>query len=90
MFPSLAYFPPATNNHAMKNLQASPCIRFNKDGILLAVSTIENGVKILANSDGVKLLRTVENRTFDASRVASAAVVKVKFLTWQILLQYVC
>ncbi|XP_038696642.1 topless-related protein 4-like isoform X2 [Tripterygium wilfordii] len=57
-------------------LPASPCIRFNKDGILLAVSTKENGVKILANADGIRLLRIVENRTFDASRAASAAVVK--------------
>lgn len=73
----------------MTNLQASPCIRFNKEGILLAVSTNENGVKILANSDGIRLLRTVENRSFDASRVASAAVVKVNFLSWQILLKYV-
>ncbi|KAF5749629.1 topless-related protein 4 isoform X4 [Tripterygium wilfordii] len=57
-------------------LPASPCIRFNKDGTLLAVSTKENGVKILANADGLRLLRVVENRTFDASRAASAAVVK--------------
>lgn len=57
--------------------QASPCIRFNKEGILLAVSTNDNNVKILANAEGIRLLRTVENRTFDASRVASAAVVKV-------------
>ncbi|GAB2300307.1 Topless- protein 4 [Dionaea muscipula] len=57
-------------------LPASPSIRFNKDGTLLAVSTNENGVKILANSDGVRLLRVVDNRPFDASRVASAAVVK--------------
>ena len=61
----------------IKYLQASPCIRFNKEGILLAVSTNENGIKILANQEGIRLLRTMENRTFDASRVASAAVVKV-------------
>lgn len=59
-------------------MQASPCIRFNKEGILLAVSTNDNGVKILANTDGIRLLRTVENRAFDASRVASTAVVKVQ------------
>ncbi|KAJ9688694.1 hypothetical protein PVL29_014377 [Vitis rotundifolia] len=57
-------------------LPASPCIRFNKEGILLAVSTNENGIKILANQEGIRLLRTMENRSFDASRVASAAVVK--------------
>ena len=63
-----------TNYPGLANLQASPCIRFNKEGILLAVSTNDNGVRILANADGIRLLRTVENRTFDASRVASAAV----------------
>ncbi|XP_034223310.1 topless-related protein 4-like isoform X3 [Prunus dulcis] len=57
-------------------LPASPTIRFNKEGILLAASTNDNGIKILANSDGIRLLRTVESRTFDASRAASAAAVK--------------
>ncbi|KAI5680896.1 hypothetical protein M9H77_02123 [Catharanthus roseus] len=57
-------------------LPASPCIRFNKEGILMAVSTNDNGIKILANAEGVRLLRTMENRPFDASRMASASVVK--------------
>ncbi|XP_022730861.1 topless-related protein 4-like isoform X2 [Durio zibethinus] len=57
-------------------LPPSPCIRFNKEGTLLAVSTDDNGVKILANSDGIRLLWTVENRAFDGSRVASATIVK--------------
>ncbi|XP_031271901.1 topless-related protein 4-like [Pistacia vera] len=57
-------------------LPASPCIRFNKEGILLAVSTNDSNVKILANGDGLRLLRTVENRAFDASRVAAPAVLK--------------
>nr|POE69321.1 isoform 2 of topless-related protein 4 [Quercus suber] len=34
-------------------LLASPCIRFNKEGILLTVSTRENGINILANADGL-------------------------------------
>lgn len=66
-------------------LQASPRIRFNKEGILMAVSTSENGIKILANQDGIRLLRTMESRPFDASRVASASIVKV---TW--FLYYAC
>ncbi|KAL5769032.1 hypothetical protein ACOSQ2_015815 [Xanthoceras sorbifolium] len=65
-----------TSIDAEGGLPASPCIKFNKEGILLAVSTNDNGVKILANADGFRLLRTVENRSFDASRVAPAAVVK--------------
>uniref|UniRef100_A0A804R901 CTLH domain-containing protein n=2 Tax=Zea mays TaxID=4577 RepID=A0A804R901_MAIZE len=57
-------------------LIASPRIRFNKEGTLLAVSTVDNGIKILANADGLRLLRTLENRSFDASRNASEAVTK--------------
>ncbi|KAI9083185.1 hypothetical protein K1719_034918 [Acacia pycnantha] len=67
-----------TSVDAEGGLQPSPCIRFNKEGILLAVSTNDNGIKILANADGIRLLRTVENRTFDASRVATASVVKAQ------------
>ncbi|KAH7860735.1 hypothetical protein Vadar_017405 [Vaccinium darrowii] len=44
----------------------------------LAVSTNDNGIKILANADGMRLLRTVESRSIDASRFGSPAVVKVK------------
>ncbi|CAK7345436.1 unnamed protein product [Dovyalis caffra] len=65
-----------TSIDAEGGLPASPCIRFNKEGTLLAVATKDNSIKILANSDGMRLLRTVESRTFDASRAASAAVVK--------------
>ncbi|KAI3684330.1 hypothetical protein L6452_33553 [Arctium lappa] len=55
-------------------LPASPRIRFNKDGALLAVSSNENGIKILANSDGLRLLRTFENLSYDAaSRTPEAA-----------------
>ncbi|XP_062011765.1 protein TPR3-like isoform X1 [Rosa rugosa] len=61
-----------TSTDADGGLLASPPIRFNKEEILLAVSTNDNGIKLLANSDGIRLLRTV-----DASRAASVAVVKV-------------
>ncbi|KAG8096738.1 hypothetical protein GUJ93_ZPchr0013g34568 [Zizania palustris] len=57
-------------------LPASPRVRFNKEGTLLAVSTHDNGIKILANADGARLLRTLENRSFDASRSASETVTK--------------
>ncbi|PRQ31917.1 hypothetical protein RchiOBHm_Chr5g0040691 [Rosa chinensis] len=53
-----SFFP--TNHHGLKILQASPPIRFNKEGILLAVSTNDNGIKILANLYGIRLLRTVD------------------------------
>ncbi|XP_054780922.1 protein TOPLESS-like isoform X2 [Prosopis cineraria] len=53
-------------------LPASPRIRFNKDGTLLAVSANENGIKILANADGIRLLRTLENSAYEASRPSEA------------------
>ncbi|XP_022714819.1 topless-related protein 4-like isoform X2 [Durio zibethinus] len=69
-----------TATNADGGLPASPCLRFNKDGILLAVSTNENGIKILANADGARLLRSIEaralDRVLDASRAASTAVAK--------------
>ena len=58
--------------------QASPCLRFNKEGILLAVSTNDNGIKILANADGSRLLHSIETRALNASRAVSAVVAKVK------------
>jgi WD40 repeat protein len=57
-------------------LPASPCLRFNKEGMLLAVSTNENGIKILGNADGVRLLRSIESRALDASRLTSGTIVK--------------
>ncbi|KAG5115177.1 hypothetical protein JHK84_041290 [Glycine max] len=51
-------------------LPGSPRIRFNKDGALLAVSAKENGIKILANADGIRLLRTLENSLYDTSRTS--------------------
>ncbi|KAL5699411.1 hypothetical protein ACHQM5_030320 [Ranunculus cassubicifolius] len=57
-------------------LPASPRIRFNKEGTLLAVSANDNAIKIMATIDGLRLLRTFENRSFDASRIASEAVSK--------------
>ncbi|GFZ11859.1 transducin family protein [Actinidia rufa] len=57
-----------TSIDADGNLPASPRIRFNKDGTLLAVSANENGIKILANSDGLRMLRAFES--YDASRAS--------------------
>ncbi|XP_057772828.1 LOW QUALITY PROTEIN: topless-related protein 4 [Salvia miltiorrhiza] len=49
-------------------LPASPCIRFSKEGALLAVSTSENGIKILANAEGIRLMRSMENRAGTTSK----------------------
>lgn len=59
-----------TSIDADGGLPASPRIRFNKDGTLLAVSGNENVIKILANSEGVRLLRTFENLSYDVSRAS--------------------
>ncbi|XP_059644318.1 protein TOPLESS isoform X2 [Cornus florida] len=59
-----------TSIDADGGLPASPRVRFNKDGTLLAVSANENGIRILANSDGLRLLRTFENLSYDAPRAS--------------------
>ncbi|KAH7427885.1 hypothetical protein KP509_10G065300 [Ceratopteris richardii] len=43
-------------------LPVNPKLRFNKDGYLLAVTTNDNGIKILANAEGLRLLRAIESR----------------------------
>eukprot|EP01018_Ginkgo_biloba_P025287 Gb_39002 [translate_table: standard] len=53
-------------------LQNSPCIRFNKEGSLLAVTTIDNGIKILANADGLRLFQQVSG-TIPNVAVSTAA-----------------
>ncbi|XP_043721893.1 protein TOPLESS-like [Telopea speciosissima] len=65
-----------TTIEADGGLPASPRIRFNKEGTLLAVSTNDNGIKILGNAEGLRLLRTFDSRSFDASRVISETVTK--------------
>ncbi|XWS57340.1 hypothetical protein CRYUN_Cryun09bG0165800 [Craigia yunnanensis] len=49
-------------------LPASPRLRFNKEGSLLAINTNDNGIKILANSDGSRLIRMLESRAVDKNR----------------------
>lgn len=69
-----------TTVDAEGGLSASPCIRFNKEGILLAASTIENGVKILANAEGVRIIRAIESRTVDPSRLGSGSVARAHMI----------
>ncbi|KAL8042991.1 hypothetical protein ABFX02_09G089000 [Erythranthe guttata] len=57
-----------TSIDADGGLPASPCIRFSKEGTLLAVSTSENGVKILANTEGIRQMRSMENRAGASSK----------------------
>lgn len=64
--------------------KASPRIRFNKNGTLLAVSANENGIKILANADGFRVLRAFENLAFDASRSSEGAKVLFSSLEYSV------
>lgn len=49
-------------------LPSLPRLRFNKEGTLLAVTTTDNGIKILANAAGLRSLRTNEAPPFEALR----------------------
>ncbi|KAG6537079.1 hypothetical protein ZIOFF_002160 [Zingiber officinale] len=57
-----------TTTDADGGLPASPRLRFNRDGSLLAVTTTDNGIKILVNTDGQRLVRMFESRGFEGSR----------------------
>ncbi|PON89861.1 Topless-related protein [Trema orientale] len=63
-----------TTVDAEGDLPASPRIRFNKEGTLLAVSANDNKIKILATVDGLRLMRAYESHSLLASRVASEIV----------------
>ncbi|KAH0453552.1 hypothetical protein IEQ34_017876 [Dendrobium chrysotoxum] len=62
-----------TTTDAEGGLSASPRIRFNKLGSLLAVSTSDNCIKILANAEGFQLLRSYESRHYSVARSVSEA-----------------
>ncbi|KAM7274408.1 hypothetical protein ACFE04_029072 [Oxalis oulophora] len=66
-----------TTTDAEGGLPSLPRLRFNKDGNLLAVTTADNGFKILANAVGLRSIKTVENPPFEALRmptIDSAAI----------------
>ncbi|KAF3541577.1 hypothetical protein F2Q69_00024917 [Brassica cretica] len=57
-----------TSTDAEGGLPALPRLRFNREGNLLAVSTAENGFKILANTAGFRSLRAMEASAFETMR----------------------
>ncbi|XP_030957790.1 topless-related protein 3 [Quercus lobata] len=69
------------NNNILASTEADgglpslPRLRFNKEGNLLAVTTADNGFKILANAAGLRSLRPIEPPSFEALRspIESAA-----------------
>lgn len=48
--------------------QSLPHLRFNKEGNLLAVTASGGGLKVLANADGIKFLRTIEARSYEGPK----------------------
>ncbi|GLU01278.1 hypothetical protein SLE2022_185900 [Rubroshorea leprosula] len=53
------------------DLPPNPCIRFNKEGTLLAVFANQNKIKILATEDQDQLLQTAENYSVDTPQDVS-------------------
>ncbi|XP_038991993.1 topless-related protein 2-like [Hibiscus syriacus] len=57
-----------TSTEAEGGLPSIPRLRFNKEGNLLVATTADNGFKVLANSNGLRALRLMEARSYEASR----------------------
>ncbi|KAK6930217.1 WD40 repeat [Dillenia turbinata] len=60
-----------TTSDADGGLPSLPRLRFNKEGNLLAVTTADNGIKILANAIGLRSWRAIETRSYEASRATT-------------------
>ncbi|PON89542.1 Topless-related protein [Trema orientale] len=57
-----------TSTDAEGGLPSFPRLRFNREGNLLAVTTTDNGIKILANAIGLKTLKAIESTAFEGLR----------------------
>ncbi|XP_057957673.1 topless-related protein 2 [Malania oleifera] len=57
-----------TSIDAEGGLPCLPRLRFNNEGNLLVVSTADAGFKVLANADGIRSLRTIESRPYEAAK----------------------
>ncbi|XP_059644431.1 protein TPR3-like isoform X2 [Cornus florida] len=66
-----------TTIDAEGDLPATPNICFNKKGTLLAVFSNHNGIKILANDDGLRLLQISGSHSDNASRILSETLRKL-------------
>lgn len=49
-------------------------MRFNKHGSMLAVNTSDNVIKILANNDGINLIKMMDRRSNNGSRGLTEAL----------------
>ncbi|KAF3456286.1 hypothetical protein FNV43_RR00936 [Rhamnella rubrinervis] len=66
-----------TSTDAEGGLPSFPRLEFNKEGTLLAVNTANNGLKVLANADGLRSLRAIEPRSYNAYRAPSQVKVSI-------------
>ncbi|KAG9138166.1 hypothetical protein Leryth_001396 [Lithospermum erythrorhizon] len=57
-----------TSTDAGGGLSSLPRLKFNKEGNLLSVTTADNGIKILGNAAGLRLLRNVEGPSLETLR----------------------
>ncbi|XP_061349149.1 topless-related protein 2 [Gastrolobium bilobum] len=57
-----------TSIDAEGGLPSLPCLRFNKEGNLLAVTTANGGLKVLADTDGMKYSREIGARFHEVSK----------------------
>ncbi|XP_028086691.1 topless-related protein 3-like isoform X1 [Camellia sinensis] len=71
-----------TSTDAEGGLPGLPRLRFNKEGNLLAVTTADNGIKILATAAGLSSIRAIEASSFEALRspIEPAAIKTVVFI----------
>ncbi|GFY94903.1 TOPLESS-related 2 [Actinidia rufa] len=58
-----------TSTDAEGGLPSLPRLRFNKEGNLLAVTTADNGIKILTTPSGFRSFRAVDASSFEASKL---------------------
>ncbi|KAI4310937.1 hypothetical protein MLD38_035879 [Melastoma candidum] len=66
-----------TTTDADGGLLSTPCLKFNRDGHLLAVTTADNGFKILATPVGLRYLKVYEGLAHDILRSPVEALPKV-------------
>ncbi|CAK8563731.1 unnamed protein product [Lathyrus sativus] len=57
-----------TSIDAEGGLPSLPRLRFNKEGNILAVTTADGGIKVLANTDGTRYLRSIDARSYKAPK----------------------
>lgn len=48
--------------------QSLPRLRFNMEGNLVAVTTADGGLTFLADTDGMRYLRAIEARSYEAPK----------------------